>query len=310
MRKACLNAVHELARHDTRVFFLGSDLGFETLADFREEIPEQFLMEGISEANAVGMAAGLALEGKIVYFNTIATFIVRRAYEQIAVDLCMHNIPVRLIGNGGGLVYAPLGSTHLAIEDISIMRALPNMTVVCPADADEMRRFVPLSLEYPGPIYIRLAKGYDPVISKAEFGFEIGRGIHFRSGTDVLIVTTGVTLQEAAAAADLLAEDGIEAGILHLHTVKPFDQQQFLDLAALSPVIVSVEENSILGGLGSAVAESLSEANFTTPKKFQRIGIPDEFPDYYGTQKEIMARFGINSTGIYRTIKKMQRETK
>ncbi len=305
MRKACLNTVYKLAGEDERLFFLGSDLGFETLDDFRKEIPSRFLVEGISEANVIGMAAGLALEGKIPYVNTIATFIARRAYEQIAVDLCMHKVPVRLIANGGGLVYAPLGSTHLAIEDISIMRALPNMTVVCPADADEMIRFVPQSVDYPGPIYIRLAKGYDPIVSKTELGFEIGRAIHYRSGNDALLVTTGVTLQEAIEAANRLASDGINIGILHMHTVKPFDLTQFLDLAAGTSVIVSVEENSILGGLGSAVAEAMCEANFTNPKKFQRIGIPDEFPDYYGTQKEIMARFGIDATGIYHRIKKM-----
>ncbi len=305
MRKACLNAVYKLAAKDGRIFFLGSDLGYGTLREFREQIPARFIMEGISEANVIGMAAGLALEGKICYVNTIATFIARRAYEQIAVDLCMHKAPVRLIANGGGLVYAPLGSTHLAIEDIAIMRALPNMTVVCPADADEMRRFMPLSVDWPGPVYIRLGKGYDPIVSQEKYGFTIGRAIHYRQGTDALIVTTGVALQEAVGAANILAAEGVEAGILHMHTVKPFDAGQFLDLAAKIPVIVTVEEHTVNGGLGEAAAGLLAEAAFTPARRFKRIGIPDEFPDYYGTQKEIMARFGISKAGIIKTVKEL-----
>src|SRR2546426_4014196 len=152
MRKVCLDMVHELARRDERIFFIGSDLGIGTLKQFKVQMPERFLMEGVSEANVVGVAAGLALEGKIVYVNTIATFLTRRCFEQVALDLCLHNTNVRLIGNGGGLVYAPLGPTHLAIEDIAILRALPNMTILAPADAEEMRRLVPPAGEQHGPI--------------------------------------------------------------------------------------------------------------------------------------------------------------
>src|ERR1700726_4967464 len=137
-------------------------------------------MEGIMAQNVIGMAAGFPLEGYIPYVNTIATFITRRSDEQVALDLCLHNLPVRLIGNGGGLVYAPLGPTHLAIEDIAIMRALPNMTVVAVCDADEMKRFMNQTLDWPGPIYIRLAKGYDPIVSRGELGFQIGKAIVMR----------------------------------------------------------------------------------------------------------------------------------
>src|SRR6266705_2239124 len=142
MRKTSLDMVYELARKDKRVFFIGSDLGIGTLKQFKEEMPERFFMEGVSEANIVGMAAGLALEGKIVYINTIATFLTRRCFEQVALDLCLHKANVRLIANGGGVVYAPLGPTHEAIEDIAIFRALPNMTIIAPGDANEMRRFM------------------------------------------------------------------------------------------------------------------------------------------------------------------------
>jgi len=165
MRKTCLNVVHELAQKDPRVFFIGSDLGVGTLDAFKKEFPDRFFMEGVSEANIIGMAAGLAFEGKIPYVNTIATFFARRGFEQIVLDLCLHRARVRLIANGGGMVYAPLGPTHEAIEDMAVLRAIPGMTIVAPADADEMRRLMLKSLDYDGPMYIRLAKGGDPIVT-------------------------------------------------------------------------------------------------------------------------------------------------
>src|SRR3989338_6946333 len=163
MRSTCLNMVYELAKKDPRVIFVGSDLGVGTLKKFKDEMPERYFMEGVNEAFIIGMTAGLALEGKIPYFNTIGTFISRRCFEQVVLDLCLHNANVRLIGSGGGLVYAPLGPTHQAIEDIGILRAIPNMTIVAPADAKEMRNFMLTTLEHNGPIYIRLAKGNEPI---------------------------------------------------------------------------------------------------------------------------------------------------
>src|ERR1700677_4970403 len=177
MRATCQNMVYDLAKRDKRVIFIGSDLSPGLLADMKKEMPERWYMEGITEANVIGMAAGLAMEGFIPYVNTIANFITRRCYEQVAIDLCLHKLPVRLIGNGGGLVYAPLGPTHLAIEDISIMRALPNMTVTAACDADEMSRLMHASLHWPQPLYIRLAKGGDEIISSSEQGFAIGKSI-------------------------------------------------------------------------------------------------------------------------------------
>src|ERR1700682_6338189 len=194
MRQTCLNMVYDLAKRDKRVLFIGSDLSPGLLGDMKKEMPERWYMEGITEQNCIGMAAGLAMEGYMPFVNTIATFITRRCYEQVAVDLCLHNLPVRLIGNGGGLVYAPLGPTHLAIEDIAIMRALPNMTVVSVCDADEMKRFMDQTLDWPGPIYIRLAKGFDPIVRRHGLGFEIGKAIVMREaagpGSRVLTAST------------------------------------------------------------------------------------------------------------------------
>ena len=305
MRRKCLDMVYEMAKKDDRIFFIGSDLGFETLKEFREAIPERFIMEGINESHAVGMASGLAMEGKIVYVNTIATFLTRRCFEQVVLDMCMHKINVRLIGNGGGLVYAPLGSTHLAFEDIAIFRALPNMTIVAPADADEMERFMPLTVDYPGPIYIRLAKGYDPIVTNDNTKFEIGKGIPMRKGRDGLIVTTGIGLRISLAAVDILARKGINIAILHLHTIKPLDREKLIEMADPVRAIVSVEEHTIIGGLGSAVAEVLAEADFNKAKRFRRIGIPDVFPDQYGSQDSLMARYKITSDGIVKVIQEL-----
>lgn len=291
MRKRCLEVVHRLAKRDERVVFVGSDLGFKTLDAFRKELPERFLVEGISEQNVVGLAAGLALEGRIPYVNTIATFLTRRALEQVAMDLCLHDLPVRLIGNGGGLVYAPLGSTHLAVEDIALMRALPHMTVVCPADAEEMERFMERTLDWPHPIYIRLAKGYDPVVTDQAKGFEIGRGYTYRQGSDVLLLTTGIGLRVCLEAADILAQQQVAATVLHLPTVKPLDADAVLAAARGVRAVVSVEEHTVVGGLGSAAAELLLEAGVFRP--FRRVGLPDVFPDHYGTQNALMERYGI-----------------
>jgi transketolase len=295
--------VYELAKQDRRIFFIGSDLGVGTLDKFKKEMPDRFFMEGISEANIIGVAAGLALEGKIPYVNTIATFLTRRCFEQVVTDLCLHNVNVRLIGNGGGLVYAPLGPTHQAIDDIAILRAIPNMTIVVPADADEMRRLMPLTVDNHGPIYIRLAKGYDPIVTTNDLPFQIGKAIPMREGSDALIVTTGITLKCALDAADALKEQGIDAAVLHVHTVKPLDTEAILEYAAGADIIVTIEEHTIIGGLGSAVAEVIAEANFDPAKRFKRIGIPDVFPDEYGSQESLMKRYSITESEIVSVIK-------
>lgn len=305
MRKTCLDMVYQLAKKDDRIFFIGSDLGIGTLQQFKEEMPDRFFMEGVSEANIIGIAAGLALEGNIPYVNTIATFLTRRCFEQIVLDLCLHNVNVRLIGNGGGLVYAPLGPTHLAIEDVAILRALPNMTIVAPADADEMRRLMPLTVEHKGPIYIRLAKGDDPIVTTDDVPFEIGKAIPMREGCDTLIVTTGITLKIALDAAASLSEQGLQAAVLHVPTIKPLDADAILRYAAEVPVIVTIEEHTVVGGLGSAVAEIVAEASFNPAKRFKRIGIPDVFPDEYGSQDSLMARYGITVEMIISVIKQL-----
>ena len=304
MRKLCLDKVHELAQRDNRVMYIGSDPGAGTLAEMQLEFPDRFLIEGIAEQNVVGMAAGLAMEGFIPYVNTIATFLTRRCFEQVAIDLCLHDLPVRLIGNGGGFVYAPLGPTHTAVEDIAIMRALPNMTVVAVADAEEMGRFMEASLEWKGPIYIRLAKGYDPVVTKADWGFKIGKGIVTQEGGDILMVSTGIMLGRMQQAANKLVKHNIDCTILHMPTVKPLDTKALLACAKNARLVVTGEEHTLIGGLGSAVLEALSDAGGPMPA-VTRLGIKDTWTHHYGSQNDLMRDNGLDADSIVAKVRQV-----
>ncbi|MBI4968444.1 MAG: transketolase [Rhodospirillales bacterium] len=297
MRKAALAKVHALAARDANVVYIGSDPGAGTLDAMRREFPDRFFIEGISEAHILGMAAGLAMEGFVPYVNTIATFLTRRCYEQVAIDVALHHLPVRLIANGGGVVYAPLGPTHCAIEDIALMRAVPNMTVVCPADAGEMERFMDTTLDWPGPIYIRLAKGGDPKVTRPEHGFAIGRAVPLREGDDVLLVATGIATGRAVEAADRLAGQGVAVGVLHMPTVKPLDAPALCAWASRVGLIVTVEEHVRNGGLGSAVLEALSDAGELSGPVL-RLALPDAFLHNYGSQDGLMARAGLTADGL------------
>ena len=298
MRKTALDCVYKLSKIDERVVFVGSDLGPGVLDKMKTEFPDRFFMEGVSEQYIIGMAAGLAMEGFIPYVNTIATFLTRRCYEQVAVDLCMHDLPVRLIANGGGGVYAPLGPTHLAIEDIAIMRALPNMAVVAPCDADEMNRLMMSTLEWPHPIYIRLAKGGDRVVSAEQNGFELGKSIKMKDGVDGLFITTGVMTQLALETAEVLKAQGVDVGVLHVHTIKPFDTSGVVSAIESVKAVVTVEEHIVNGGLGSAVLESCSELHAELLPKISRIGIPDKFATEYGSQSSLLKHWGITSDNL------------
>ena len=307
MRQTCLNMVYDHAKRDKRVLFIGSDLSPGLLADMKKEMPERWYREGITEANVIGMAAGFAMEGYMPFVNTIATFITRRCYEQVAVDLCLHELPVRLIGNGGGLVYAPLGPTHLAIEDIAIMRALPNMTVTAVCDAKEMVRLMNATLAWPNPIYIRLAKGGDPVVSRDENSFAIGKAIPMRrsrSRRAVVLLATGVMTANCLIAADLLAKDGHDVAVVHFHTVKPLDEEAVLDFCGDAELVATVEEGTVIGGFGSAVTDVLVEKLGTSLPPLVRIGLPDAFPHKYGLQEELFEVYGLAPAQIAARVSK------
>ncbi|EMO24477.1 transketolase, C-terminal domain protein [Leptospira santarosai str. HAI134] len=271
----------------------------------KQNIPDRFYMEGVSEQHIIGMSAGIAMEGYIPYVNTIATFLTRRCFEQVAVDLCLHDLPVRLIANGGGIVYAPLGPTHLAVEDIAILRALPNMTIIAPCDAEEMKRLMPLTLDWPHPIYIRLAKGGDKVVSKPELGFEIGKAIVLKEGKDGIYITTGVMTQLALEAIQQLEQEGISCGVIHMHTVKPLDGDVLKKWLPKVSSVVTVEEHTRIGGLGSAVLEFCNDEIPNESGKIRRIGLADRFSDKYGSQESLLNHFGITKESLVNTMKEV-----
>lgn len=296
MRKVAIESIYTLAKRDPRVVFIGSDLGPGVLGAMRAEMPERFFMEGVSEQAIIGIAAGLAMDGFIPYINTIATFLTRRCFEQLAVDLCMHHLPVRLIASGGGAVYAPLGPTHMALDDFALLRTLPGMTVVAPCDAPEMGRAMQASLDVPGPLYIRIAKGGDPVISRPEAGFAIGRAIVLEEPGEVLFVGTGVMTTRALAARDLLRERGITAGVVHAHTVAPLDVDGIIAAARDARVIVTVEEGFRSGGLGSALLEGLADRGVTTP--VARCGFAPAYSYDFGSQDHVLEVAGLQPAGL------------
>jgi len=308
LRKVCLDMVYELAKKDPRVVFIGSDLSPGLLQKMKDSMPERHYMEGVTEANVIGMSAGMAMDGFMPFVNTIATFITRRCYEQVALDLCLHHLPVRLIGNGGGLVYAPLGPTHLAVEDIAIMRVLPNMTVTAVADADEMVRLMEATLDWPHPIYIRLGKGGDPIVSRAENGFEIGKAIVMRRSQapdPALLISCGVMTGRALEAADLLEARGIPVEVIHVHTIKPLDEKLILERARKARGVFTIEEHTVIGGLGSAVIDVLVEQIGPRMPLVKKFGLADQFAKNYGSQDDLLEISGLQPHQLADNVQQM-----
>jgi transketolase len=302
MRATCINRIHELAKRDPRVVYIGSDPGAGILQAMKQEFPDRFFIEGVSEANVIGMAAGLAMEGYVPYVNTIATFLTRRCYEQIAIDVCLHHLPVRLIANGGGVVYAPLGPTHEATDDLVLMRALPGMAAVAVADADEMIKLMDASLDWKGPLYVRLAKGGDTKIETGHEGFAIGKAVVRRPLGDVVFVATGIMLQRCLRVAELLGERGVSCGVIQMSTVKPLDIDVLESLPRTLRLLVSAEEHARVGGLGSAILETLSEKNSPAVGKFLRLGLRDEFIHHYGSQDDLLRHYQLDVDGILNAV--------
>ena len=300
MRNVCLEQIFELAKRDKRVVFIGSDIGVGLIDKYRAELPEQFFMEGISEQNLVGVAAGMAREGRIVYLAAIACFF-KRALEQIELDVCLHNLPVRLIAFGAGLAHSCEGPTHLSLNDIALMRALPNMGIIAPADRNEAARVIQATADYPGPLYIRL--GHGARIVTDERPFEMGKAYVMRRATcnPAVIISTGNLLGMAIEASNLC-----DVGLLHIPTIKPIDKRAIeIWLQHMRRTgVVTVEEHSVIGGLGSAVAEIIAESNY--PVRLKRLGLPGEFIAGYGPREYMLARYGLTAEGIAAAVKEMQ----
>lgn len=285
MRNSFISTLENLAEKNKDIFLLSPDMGFSVFEAFRERFPDRFINTGIAEANTIGIAAGLALTGKIVFVYSIVPFVTMRCLEQIRMDICYQDMDVKLVGVGGGLRYGPAGTSHHSIEDVSIMRSLPNMKIICPGDPCEAGLAIEEALRCKGPVYVRIAKTKDPIVHQSkDIKFKMGKGIILREGKDIAVIATGSMLYNAKVLTDILAAKGVDTCLVSMHTIKPIDKELILKLAKKTRAVFTIEEHSLIGGLGSSVAEIIAESSFKGVY-FERIALPDLYINYVGSQE-------------------------
>jgi len=295
MRDGFGAALLELAADNEDIVALTADLSDTVrLKQFADQYPTRFFQIGISESDMMGTAAGLALGGKIAFPGTFAVFAASLANQTVRLSIAYNEANVKIVASHGGVTVGGDGATHQAFEDLALMRVLPNMTVIAPADANEAYLATKAAAQAEGPVYLRLARSGHPVLTDPAAEFEIGRASIIRDGDDVAIISTGAMLSRAIDAAELLSADGIEARVINLHTVKPIDIEAIADAARVCGGIVTVEEHSVLGGLGSAVCEVTAEH---CPVQVERVGIRDTFGES-GEPEEILAKYGLTAQDI------------
>ena len=304
MRNAFLDTLFELAQQDERVVFITGDLGYRVVEKFMEQRPRQFLNAGVAEQNMTGLAAGMALSGKIVFTYSIGNFPTMRCLEQIRNDVCYHEANVKIVTVGGGFAYGPMGGTHHAIEDLAVMRAIPGLMVVAPGDPVETRAATRAITAHPGPCYLRLGKAGEPTVHPGPIEFQLGKAIRFREGRDLTLISTGGMLQTAAKAAERLATQGIQTRVLSMHTLKPLDESAVLAAARETGCIATLEEHSVNGSLGSAVAELLAET-WDVKVPFKRIGMPPIFSPHIGSQEYMLQKHGLNDEAVAAVLLKL-----
>jgi transketolase len=294
-REAYGRALVRLGEQNPDIVVLDADLAKSTKTiKFKEKFPERFFDMGIAEADMMGTAAGLAASGKIAFASTFAIFATGRAWEQIRNSICYTNLNVKIAASHAGIAVGPDGSSHQAIEDIAIMRVIPNMKVVAPADAVETEKAVEALVETPGPAYLRLGRSGVPVLYEETYEFRLGKASVLREGSDVTLIAVGTMVRLALAAAENLAKDGINARVINMSTVKPIDIDAIASAIEETGAIVTAEEHSVIGGLGSAVAETVCEM---APAPVVRVGIRDKFGQS-GKADELMETYGLTAGRI------------
>ncbi len=301
LRNAYIKALNELARQDDRILALVADNGAIVYDEYRKNFPNRFINFGIAEANMISVAAGLAACGKIPFTYTISSFLTMRAFEQIRNDVCLQKMNVKLVGIGAGFVYSNLGPTHHATEDIALMMSLPNMTIFSPADPLEAKKVTYAAANIKGPVYMRLATGGTPPLYKNDYVFEVGKGVLLRNGDDLTIISSGNIVHEVIEAVDLTKTIGISVRLINLHTIKPIDKEIILKAAKETKAIITVEEHTIHGGLGSSIAAILLENNIS-PISFKRMGLKDCFACGYGTYQDMKEMNGLSKNDIVKEI--------
>ena len=301
LRVAYGEALVKLGQTNDKVVALDADLAGATQTGiFKKAFPERHIDCGIAECNMVGIAAGLAATGKIPFASTFAMFAAGRAFEQVRNSVGYPKLNVKIGATHGGISVGEDGATHQCCEDFALMRVIPGMIVASPADDVEAKAMVRAAYDHYGPVYMRFGRAAGPVINdEANYTFEFGKGVVLKEGTDVTIIANGLCVAESLAAAEMLAADGISAKVINMHTIKPLDTELVIESAKATGKIVTVEEHSIIGGLGGAVCECLAEAN---PIPVKRIGIKDVFGES-GTAAQLIKKYGLDAESIYAEVK-------
>lgn len=298
-RDAYGKALLALGAENSNVVVLDADLSKSTkTADFAKKYPERFFNMGIAESNLLGTAAGLATTGKIPFASTFAIFAVGRAFEQIRNSIAYPKLNVKIAATHSGISVGEDGGSHQAVEDVGIMRAVPNMTVLVPADGEETRQVILAAAEYKGPVYIRMGRLALPVLFGEDYHFEIGKANVLKDGTDVALMANGMMVSMALEAADQLAAEGISVSVVNVASVKPLDEETIVRVAKQTKAVVTAEEHNIIGGLGSAVAEVLSERQ---PTPMVRVGLKDRFGES-GRPQELLEKFGLTRENLVKAV--------
>ncbi len=300
-RESYGNALKDLAEEFPQLVVLDADLAAATKTGiFKKAYPDRHIDCGIAESNMMGVAAGLSLTGKIPFVSSFAMFAAGRAFEQVRNSIGYPHLNVKIGATHAGITVGEDGASHQCNEDIALMRSIPGMVVMCPADDIEAKAAVRAALEYEGPVYIRFGRAAVPVINdKPDYKFEIGKGSVVREGKDVTIVATGIMVDSAMGAAEKLAADGIDAEVINICTIKPIDRDIIIKSAQKTGKVVTCEEHSVIGGLGSAVCEVLSEE---CPVKVKRIGMQDVFGES-GSAADLVKKYGFDAEGVYKSVK-------
>ena len=302
MRNAFAQQITELAQRDERIVLLSGDIGNRLFDDLKARCPGRFFNCGVAEANMIGVAAGMAMSGLRPVCYTITPFITYRCMEQIRIDVCYHHQPVIIVGTGAGLSYASLGATHHSCEEMGMLRLLPGLAVIAPADAVEVRGALKAALKHPHPVYLRIGKKGERVVHKREIDFQIGKALTVRDGTDVCLLSAGTMLPAALETADLLARENISARVVSFHTIKPLDEAMLADAFQKFKLVVTLEEHSVLGGLGGSVAEWLADHS-PARARLIRCGTADEFLHETAEQDEAREHFGLTAAAMAARIK-------
>ena len=301
MRNTIVHLVHDLAKENPDVYFLTGDLGYSVIESFQKEFPDRCLNMGIAEQNMMGAAAGLALEGKKVFVYSIVPFVTMRCLEQIRTDIALQNLDVTIIGVGGGFAYGTLGPTHHAIEDVAMLRVIPRMKILAPADPVSAGILGRQAFSHKGPLYVRLNRGGEPNLYDRESNLEFGKGFVIKPGKEISILCNGAITKNVLEAADLLESSGLSVEVVDMATIKPLDVELIKERLSTRALVVTVEEHTIMGGFGSSVGEVVAESPRIA--LFKRLGVRDVYHTMFGNQEFMREQNGLSTGELFKTIR-------